>query len=298
MAAEGAPSLLAFDGPLCPWIHAADDTARPRPWAIPQRRLTHWLLVCSLSGEEQIVVEGTPYRIAAGSSYLIQPGWLCDLGSAGGSQPAWVHFDLRFDPQRRQHPYAGPYDHALDQREAWLQPQAAAVWGCDLPVVVPPELAPRFAADIPALIARWKVRDRFAGLDTAQRLSGLLLALVQHLQSADSPLTEAAPELRIERAEALARQSLDTDFDVADFAAAAGWSRSRFSAVYQRLRGRSPGAFLRQERLDRAKALLTRPELPVAQVGALVGYPDPTVFGRVFREATGLTPGAWRERSG
>ena len=294
MAAEGQAPLLAFDGPFSPWIHAADDTARPKPWAIPQRRLTHWLLVTSLSGEEQITVEGTPYAIAPGMSYLIQPGWLCDLASAEGSQPGWVHFDLRFDARRRQHPYAGPYDQTLDGRQSWLQPTAQEVWGCELPVVVPAALTPRFAVDVPALIARWQVRDQLAGLDTAHRLSGLLLALVSHLQSAG----EAAPELRIERAEALARQSLDTDFDVEDFAAAAGWSRSRFTAVYQQLRGCSPGFFLREERLTRAKALLRQPDLPIARVGALVGYPDPTVFGRVFRAATGLTPGAWREQSG
>ena len=283
--------LLAYDGAYCPWIHGGDDSARPRPWTMLQRRLTFWLLVVSFDGGEELLVEGRPWRVEPGGAYLIQPGWLADLRS-DGSRPAWLHFDLRFDPRRRAHPYAHPHDDDLAPRRQWLQPGAQETWGVDLPVLVPPALLPRFASDVPWIIRRWREGGRLAGLDAANRLSSLLLTLVEHCEGARA----ADPRERIARAEALARTSLDTGFGLDEFAAAAGYRRSRFSELYHAVRGTTPAAFLKAERVARAKELLERGDLPIARIAALVGHPDPTVFGRIFREATGMTPGAWRGR--
>ncbi|MCK6490477.1 MAG: helix-turn-helix transcriptional regulator, partial [Planctomycetes bacterium] len=95
-------------------------------------------------------------------------------------------------------------------------------------------------------------------------------------------------------AEEAARAGLAAGASLAAMAAAAGLGRSRFCELYRRLRGTSPGAFLRAERLRRAQELLAHAELPLAEVARQVGYADATVFGRRFRAATGATPGAWR----
>ncbi|MBA3685958.1 MAG: helix-turn-helix domain-containing protein, partial [Planctomycetes bacterium] len=47
----------------------------------------------------------------------------------------------------------------------------------------------------------------------------------------------------------------------------------------------------------RAEQLLDRPDLPVGAVGRLAGFPDPTVFGRIFHAARGCSPSAWRSRA-
>lgn len=109
-------------------------------------------------------------------------------------------------------------------------------------------------------------------------------------------LVTAKPSLesRIQKAEDVARQSLALPFGVQEFAEAAGLSRSRFSVAYQAHRGISAGCFLRQERMERAIALLSQTNEPIAKVGEMVGYPEPTGFGRAFRRHTGLSPSRWR----
>jgi two-component system response regulator YesN len=52
--------------------------------------------------------------------------------------------------------------------------------------------------------------------------------------------------------------------------------------------------FLRNERMQRAVELLSVTNRSAADVGVMVGYPDPTAFGRVFRAHTGKTPGQFR----
>ena len=48
-------------------------------------------------------------------------------------------------------------------------------------------------------------------------------------------------------------------------------------------------------RAARAKTALLNEGLSVAQIGASVGYPDPSVFTRVFKRWTGMTPRKFRE---
>lgn len=50
-------------------------------------------------------------------------------------------------------------------------------------------------------------------------------------------------------------------------------------------------------RIREARRLLREfPHLPVATVGEMVGVDDKSNFKRQFREVTGMTPRAWRER--
>ena len=51
-------------------------------------------------------------------------------------------------------------------------------------------------------------------------------------------------------------------------------------------------------RRDVAIQQLTQGRLPVAAIGQLVGFGDPTSFQRAFREWTGSAPGAYRRRPG
>lgn len=67
-----------------------------------------------------------------------------------------------------------------------------------------------------------------------------------------------------------------------------------------RLFGRSIGVppmqYLSRRRLERAAALLSETDLPVASIGATVGMPDPAHFSRRFRASFGLSPRAYRLR--
>jgi AraC-like DNA-binding protein len=291
MAILGMPSDPAV---FAPWIHVAADSPRLHPWISHNRCLTHWLMVYADLGAERILVDGRPYDIPAGSSYLIQPGSSAELRSAVGNRPVWAHFDLAFDPRRAEHPQVHVHAPTLGVRAGWMQPRAQDLLGLDLPVVIPIALQPRIAADLPEVVRLWSRGDLLSVRRAAHELGGLVLAVAEHVRG-DSAIA-MSPDQRLHRAEEAVRAGLVAGAGLETMAAAAGLGRSRFCELYSRQRGISPGAYIRAERLRRARELLSTSDLDVGEIAVQVGFADATVFGRFFRVATGLTPSAWRAR--
>lgn len=293
MAPWGMPADPAA---FCPWIHVASGALRLHPWISHRRLLTHWLMVLSDQGSERILVDGVQHDIPAGSSYLIQPGSSAELGSVVGNRPVWIHFDLAFDAQRAAHPQVHTFAPVLGARAPWLQPGARALLGVDLPVVVPAALQARVRSVLPDVVARWSRGDALSVRRAAHDLGGLVLAMAEQVRG-DNAVAMTADQ-RLQRAEEAVRAGLVAGAGLETMAAAAGLGRSRFCELYTRHRGIPPGAFIRAERLLRARDLLAASDLDIGEVAVQVGFADATVFGRFFRAATGMTPSAWRERRG
>src|SRR5206468_4077083 len=109
---------------------------------------------------------------------LIAPGVLADLGSKQGSSPAWIHFDVVWNPDRAAAPNAGRYDSDLSWRMKFLQPSPREVWNVDLPVRVPLRLEALYADSIPRIVSLIKTADRLAAFEATTLLTGMLASWV------------------------------------------------------------------------------------------------------------------------
>jgi AraC-like DNA-binding protein len=284
-------AMQALHLPWCPYIHGADDRPRTERWTMPSRRLAHWLLVTSLDGPEEIAVDGRAWSIPRDGTYCIQPGRLHDL-SGHGNRPAWVHFDLVFDPRRAKHPYAGPYQSDLGPRRSLLQPDAMALFGVDLPVLATGRMARVLSNAVPRIVALHKRGEAIAVLEARQRLGELFIAWVGDLGGGGA----LSASDRLGRVEAAVMAHLDLPWPVDEMAAVAGLGRSAFCDCWRSARRESPAVWLRRMRMERAAELLAHRGIDAATAGRLVGYADASVFGRAFRAVHGCTPGAWRGR--
>ncbi|MFW5857223.1 MAG: helix-turn-helix domain-containing protein [Planctomycetota bacterium] len=88
----------------------------------------------------------------------------------------------------------------------------------------------------------------------------------------------------------------EIDIDVATLARRAGLSRYHFSRLFKAHIGQSPYAYLLHVRLRRAQALLAETDLPIKQIGMMVGFGDYAYFCNSFRKHLGCTPGSVRRR--
>lgn len=89
---------------------------------------------------------------------------------------------------------------------------------------------------------------------------------------------------------------LHTPITVRDLAAAVGLSPSHLTRLFRTALRRTPAAYLRAERMRRARTLIERTSFSVAEVMAQVGLSDPSHFARDFRNAHGFSPRALRQQ--
>ena len=97
-----------------------------------------------------------------------------------------------------------------------------------------------------------------------------------------------------QRAKDMLAASIAGDISIADVAAACRLSPGHFATAFKRSTGYSPSGWLGHVRIDRARALLKRGQLSLAEVARESGFSDQAHFSRAFARLVGMPPGAWR----
>ncbi len=67
-----------------------------------------------------------------------------------------------------------------------------------------------------------------------------------------------------------------------------------FCRLFKRLTGMTVMEFATSLRINKAKEILEKTNLPISEVARAVGYSDPNYFSRVFKKLTGMTPSRYR----
>jgi AraC family transcriptional regulator len=130
--------------------------------------------------------------------------------------------------------------------------------------------------------------------DAASRLmvEGLLLEIAAELARAAAP--DAAAPAWLRRARDVLRARFRENLTPSDVAAEVGTHPVHLAAVFRKHVGCSVGDFVRKCRVEFAASRLARPGVALADIAAEAGFADQSHFTRVFKQATGLTPAAFR----
>jgi AraC family transcriptional regulator len=73
-------------------------------------------------------------------------------------------------------------------------------------------------------------------------------------------------------------------------------SVSHFARAFRRTFGTPPHRYLVLQRVERAKAILSRSDCALSEVSQQTGFSDQAAFTRTFKAAIGITPGQWRRQ--
>lgn len=86
-----------------------------------------------------------------------------------------------------------------------------------------------------------------------------------------------------------AEQSHD-NISLAELAAVVGLSQVHFIRLFRERFASPPHAYVMSQRIDRAKVLLTRGNLPIKEVAASCGFADQSHLTRLFKRHVDTTP--------
>lgn len=264
------PVRLGYDGPLTAGAITEGRSYRTvRPGGTDD-----WLMIQTVEGAGRFgTVDAVAVAAGAGSVVLIPPGTPQDYGT----DPAVGRWALRF-----VHVRVPP---AWNPLLRW--PEA----GAGVRMLAPEgEAAGEITAHLDAVV-RWSRSGWSHGTDLA--LNALHAALLW-AEAINPEHGQVDPRIRAV-VDAIERDHR-RPWSVAEMAAQARLSPSRFAHLFAAEMGTTPAAFVEGRRMDLARQLLTVTQLPVAEVAAEVGFEDPFYFSQRFRRAVGVSPREHRRR--
>lgn len=134
--------------------------------------------------------------------------------------------------------------------------------------------------------------DRF--INGASLLKALLTSIPVLLSHRG---TERRDRIQMERIRGFMAQRIGEPLRLEDMARSVNLSPYHFARTFKTLTGLAPMQYFIRMRLQQACRLLDTTRLPVKQISAAVGYPDPQHFSRRFCQAFGMAPLAYRNRA-
>jgi len=99
---------------------------------------------------------------------------------------------------------------------------------------------------------------------------------------------------RLQRVRDYIETHLEDRLTLADLAEVACLSPYHFSRSFKLAMGIGPWRYVMRRRIDRAKILMRRTNLPLASIAVEVGFNDQSHLTSIFRRETGATPGRFR----
>jgi two-component system, response regulator YesN len=99
----------------------------------------------------------------------------------------------------------------------------------------------------------------------------------------------------IEKVRSYIEEHIGEDLSLVRLASMIHFNPSYLSRLFKQESGVNLSEYIDEVRMEKAKDLLKKDELKIAEVGAQVGYETPHSFTRFFKKSTGVTPVEYRE---
>jgi AraC-like DNA-binding protein/mannose-6-phosphate isomerase-like protein (cupin superfamily) len=245
------------------------------------------------SGSASHWLEGETHVMTAGRAHVVPIGALHRIVSNAPLELDTVFFTLRTfhrEQLRVLRAFLGLWPLSWGERAAG-RPERT----------YPLHLSPAEAGEVARLTERLVEEARRRPTGYELMLRSLMVQLLVFLGRAGTGVSgEAVDPVPVRADEPLGgllrfiEQHLDQDLRVEDLADRVSLSTGHFSRRFREAVGLSPIAYLRRQRIERARRLLRETDLPVGAIALQVGFNDFSYFARTFREVVGVTPRGYR----
>ncbi len=282
---------LTRQSPIVPYVREAEIAARS-PWKLPERRLLDYLLVYVQEGRCLFSVDGVGHRLGAGDFCLIQPGECCTLEGLDATITPFAHFDVFFNPRRRESFPPRPGQTDLTPFLHLLQPKLNDLAEIAIPTQFTPSEPEHFSSILKAMIHSWHDPSPLGQFESQKLGTQLVFCLLQDFGHWSPRIGQPTA---LDWFESYLSLHLAEPLRVRDMARQGGFSPSRFQTMVRQAFGMPPHQFLTQMRVRHAWDLLERADLTLEAIAQYCGFSDVQHFTKTFKQQTGVTPGSARK---
>ncbi|MCC6076075.1 helix-turn-helix domain-containing protein [Pseudomonas sp. GCM10022188] len=128
----------------------------------------------------------------------------------------------------------------------------------------------------------------------------LTARLINHYSTSQLNLptsNHGLPTWRLRRVTDYIEENIGAELGLENLAAVAEFSEYHFSRMFKLRTGLTPHGYVTERRIARAKELLTRSQMSIKEISALLGFGDQAHMTTVFKRCTGTTPKKFREQA-
>lgn len=142
-------------------------------------------------------------------------------------------------------------------------------------------------------------QDAFYDAGTAEELYESLKSILQRYWKKDKDGMKADSPEFLETMKEFIKSHLASELTVASLCREFGLSQSYLNLIFRKHGMESFNAYLRNERIEKAKEIMERnPQMFIKDVAMMTGYKDQFYFSRIFRAVTGTSPTEYIDQIG
>jgi len=245
-------------------------------------------IVYCFDGSGVQVVDGNNYPMSKGSLFFLNYSQEHDFYTAKGMQ----YFDIILTPSFLSESLINTSDAlALLALAAFSDFQIVS----PLPVI---QLTGKDMLETEDMIER--MENEFIKKETGYRtviygyMTAFLAKIFRKMASMEKPDELNAGRRITPDVISYIEEHLSERITLSELARRTYYSPSYFGRLFKEFSGQSLTEFIHRKRVERAADFLKTTDLPVEQIGIMVGYNDKKQFYRYFRQFAGTTPGALR----
>lgn len=220
-------------------------------------------LVVVLSGSLQATLDGRPYNVSQGHLLAVSGYAVHSYQSPQKNSELFLTVPLSFLPTLQK----------------TLQDSAFTVPLLDL----------RGQEDIRAVLELLEKNWETFGLETRRGLCHTLLSLLTERLGL-TPVSQDARKGLVREVLAYLQENYQSSLPMETLAQRFGYSKSRFSHLFNETLGCSPGAFINSLRCQHAARELLSGDRKLLDIALSAGFECPRTFYRVFKQYYGMTP--------
>jgi AraC family transcriptional regulator len=144
-----------------------------------------------------------------------------------------------------------------------------------------------------ALLAKECDGDAESPLYGESLMTAMLALLFTSTQTQIKAVRSGLARWQLRRAVEYMEANLLEEIRLSELAKATGLSPSHFARAFKVSMGLTPHRWLIEQRVHRAKQLMTKHTKPISVAANLAGFATQSHFTKAFRRVTGTTPGYW-----
>ncbi|RUT06388.1 hypothetical protein DSM106972_026450 [Dulcicalothrix desertica PCC 7102] len=121
----------------------------------------------------------------------------------------------------------------------------------------------------------------------------LVIHLIRHYSTFTKTITsknKSLTNLQLQQAIEYIHAHLDQDLSLEQIAQVINISPTYFASLFKRATGTSPHQYVIQQRVERAKLMLSKTDIAIADIALQVGFSSQSHLTQQFKRLTGITP--------